>query len=233
MQEIWLQCEDTRFQIPINPPELSVSMDMGATTQKIQNWGEMSVIGRRGCRYISWESFWPAKEYAFAMCKPDFTPQEFRSFINGNKAKPFKLTITKTSLKGTEFIVQSFTYDNYDADGDMKYSISFMEYRVPDYEEKPKKTAAGTTEPTKQQKTQEKKRETTKAVPKTYTVKTGDNLYNLAKRFYGSGSQYIKLYNANKSVIEKAAKKNGYVSSSHNGIAGWWIFTGTKLVVPQ
>lgn len=231
MQEIWIQCEDTRIQFPINPSEVSVSMDMGATTQKIQNWGEMSIIGKRGCRYISWNSFWPAQEYAFAMCKPAFTPQEFRSFINGNKAKLFKLTVTHTSLKGTTFIVQSFTYDNFDADGDMKYSLAFMEYRAPAYEEASQKTTEGTFEPIKQ-KQKETNRETTKAKPKTYAVKTGDNLWNLAYKFYGSGSKQSKLYNTNKSVIEKAAKRNGYASSSHNGVAGWWIFPGTELVIP-
>lgn len=35
----------------------------------------------------------------------------------------------------------------------------------------------------------------------TYTVKKGDNLWTLAKKFYGSGAQYTKIYEANRSVI--------------------------------
>ena len=37
--------------------------------------------------------------------------------------------------------------------------------------------------------------------PKTYTVKSGDCLWNIAKQFYGSGSDYTKIYNANKGTI--------------------------------
>ena len=38
---------------------------------------------------------------------------------------------------------------------------------------------------------------------KTYTVKKGDCLWNIAKKFYGKGSDYTKIYNANKGTIGK------------------------------
>lgn len=38
--------------------------------------------------------------------------------------------------------------------------------------------------------------------PKTYTVKRGDTLWGIAKRFYGSGVKYTTIYNANKSKIK-------------------------------
>lgn len=37
----------------------------------------------------------------------------------------------------------------------------------------------------------------------TYTVKKGDNLWTIAKRMYGSGAHYTKIYEANKDVIGK------------------------------
>ena len=37
----------------------------------------------------------------------------------------------------------------------------------------------------------------------TYTVKKGDCLWNIAKAMYGKGSDYTKIYNANKGVIGK------------------------------
>lgn len=36
-----------------------------------------------------------------------------------------------------------------------------------------------------------------------YTVKKGDNLWTLAKKMYGSGADYTKIYEANKDVIGK------------------------------
>ena len=35
----------------------------------------------------------------------------------------------------------------------------------------------------------------------TYTVVKGDCLWNIAKKFYGSGSKYTIIYNANQGVI--------------------------------
>ena len=35
-----------------------------------------------------------------------------------------------------------------------------------------------------------------------YTVRSGDCLWNIAKKFYGNGSQYTKIYNANKDKIK-------------------------------
>lgn len=37
--------------------------------------------------------------------------------------------------------------------------------------------------------------------PQTYTVVSGDCLWNIAKKFYGNGSQYTKIYDANRGVI--------------------------------
>lgn len=36
----------------------------------------------------------------------------------------------------------------------------------------------------------------------TYTVEKWDCLWSIAKKFYGNGSKYTAIYNANKSVIE-------------------------------
>ena len=35
-----------------------------------------------------------------------------------------------------------------------------------------------------------------------YTVKRGDNLWNIAKKYYGKGSLWTKIYNANKGKIK-------------------------------
>lgn len=48
----------------------------------------------------------------------------------------------------------------------------------------------------------EKERDTSTApTAKTYTVKAGDTLWALAAKYYGSGAQYTKIYNANTDKI--------------------------------
>lgn len=71
-------------------------------------------------------------------------------------------------------------------------------------------------------------RPTTSSSGKSYTVKSGDTLWGIAKKFYGSGSSWKKIYNKNKSKIESAAKKHGKKSSSN----GHWIYPGTRLTIP-
>ncbi len=66
----------------------------------------------------------------------------------------------------------------------------------------------------------------------TYTVVRGDNLWSIAKRFYGSGARYMEIYNANKDVIEAEAKARGKASSYKGPMAGWWLWAGERLVIP-
>lgn len=51
---------------------------------------------------------------------------------------------------------------------------------------------------------------------RTYTVKKGDCLWNIAKKYYGSGSAYTKIYDAN-------TKK---IADPH------WIYPGQVFVIP-
>ena len=73
-------------------------------------------------------------------------------------------------------------------------------------------------------------RDTTgKKTTTSYTVKRGDTLWNIAKKYLGSGAKWKTIYDANKATIEAAASKMGRASSSN----GHWINPGTVLVIPS
>lgn len=66
-----------------------------------------------------------------------------------------------------------------------------------------------------------------------YTVAPGDCLWNIAKRFLGSGAKYMELYNANAEVIESTAKQHGKPSASNGSTKGWYIWPGEVLAIPD
>ncbi len=102
--------------------------------------------------------------------------------------------------------------------GDIHYSVSFFEYN--DLKIKKDKKSKG-----KKKNNNDDRR---KKNGSTYTVIKGDTLWRISLKYYGSGSKYTKIYNANKEKIEKTAKKYHYKNSDH----GHWIFPGTKLTIP-
>lgn len=61
-----------------------------------------------------------------------------------------------------------------------------------------------------------------------YTVKQGDSLWMLAKKFLDDPMRYSEIYNRNKEIIEQTAKSRGK-DSSYNG---HWIFAGTLITIP-
>lgn len=60
-----------------------------------------------------------------------------------------------------------------------------------------------------------------------YTVKKGDTLWDLSKKYLGKATLYTKIYNLNKTVIESTAQKRRRKSSEN----GHWIYPGTVLKI--
>ena len=119
--------------------------------------------------------------------------------------------------------IKSFEWEQSGGMGDYEYSIVFVAYRplkVTVMKESNKDTS---------KKKDTVSREDKKKKKKQYTVVQGDNLWSIARKFYGgNGSDWEKIYNANKNMIESTARKYGYSSSNH----GWWIFPGCVLTIP-
>ena len=61
-----------------------------------------------------------------------------------------------------------------------------------------------------------KKKTTTTTTKRYHTVKKGDTLWAIAKKYYGNGAQFMKIFNANKGTIKNANL----------------IYVGQKIVIP-
>lgn len=93
-------------------------------------------------------------------------------------------------------IVSFGTTQSAENAGGYDFSMEIKEIRIA---KSAYKASAKTSTTTKQV---TKKATSTTSQKRYYTVKSGDCLWNIAKKYYGDGSKYIKIYNANKKIIK-------------------------------
>lgn len=217
--QIWfdIPSAETRVWLPVNPETINISSPFGSNSVEVARLGEVTFPGNRGLKEISFDSHFPkhnTETFHEYFAPPD--PDEFiRIFENWRDSKkPARLTITGTRIN-TEVIVEDFDYEieRAGSGGAAYYSLSLREYRHIEVREqklaKPKK-----------KKNKKKRPPSPKPKPpKTYTVKKGDSLWAIAKRQYGKGAQWTKIYNNSKN--KKTIGKNPNL-----------IRPGQKLVIP-
>ena len=130
--EYWLKCGKDSIQLPIRPGAFEVSQENTHQTVNVQTLGNVSILGKRGLKAFSLKSFFPARDYPFADYPKDRNPWDYVKKISSWQEKKVRFIITKTKIN-TMVTIQSFSYSEEDGTGDIKYSLSLMEYRAPKY----------------------------------------------------------------------------------------------------
>lgn len=226
--EMYIKCGKTKLQIPVLPEEIKISYNSGNSSVSVVEFGEIVIKqGRKAAQY-SFSSIFPIYPFRGSTNKvssPKTYISKIQKFIDDKSVVKFVLARANNKFVGlsVNVVIDKFDYsEKGDDPGTIEYSITFKEYRsVTVNQIKTNKKKAT--------KTNNKKRTSTKPKSKTYKVKSGDCLYNIAKKELGNSSRWKEIYNLNKTVIEKTAKKHGYKSSS----TGHWIFPGTILELPK
>lgn len=186
--------------LPVNPPEPVISGGgVSFTDVVVIKGGERTVIGDEMLRTVSFSSFFP-RDYDASYCTTENIPKPWEAVKQLNRwirsGKPMKLLITETDIN-MYATMRKFVYREKGGEpGDVYYDIEFKEFKFIKIREVSNKTL-------KVQ--QQSGRPDTKAASKTYTVSKGDCLWNIAKKFYGSGTQYTKIFEANNPPLKNAA----------------------------
>lgn len=205
-------------QLPIPPPKLEIKVTNKNKTVDLINTGEVNILKKEGLSEISFEAEFTHNKLPFY--RGTFRDVQF--FLS-------KLELLKTDCKPFQFIVSremggkvlfntnmKVSLEEYniveDADNgsDVKVAIKLKQYR--DYSTKklvpatPEKTNYGRT-PTPVMKPKEFRPDSSnKPNGKTYTVKAGDSLWSICQKQFGNGSLYKKVYELNKTMMDKANK---------------------------
>jgi len=224
------------LELPYAPSELKVTIGSNNQTVNLINGNEINILKNPKLTEIEFDVELPrGRQYAFAnklISSKTYTDYFEKLMVDRT---PTKLVITRpnptlkgaTGIGGTvkdfESTVLTVSLEGYtlkeDAENayDVTVSLKFKEY-----------LSFGTVKKVVVNKTPVQTVTKPATTTKNYTVKKGDNLWNISRKFYGTGSKWETIYNANKTVIENTAKKQGKRSSSK----GWWIYPGTELRIP-
>ncbi len=193
--------------LPVSPEKLTTKIKNTNKTMSLINQSEVNFLRDAGLSEIDFEVLLPAVQYSFANYADGFkAPSYYLSQFEALKTEknPFQFIVLRRMPDGkvlydTNLTVslESYTIKENSGDGfDQTVSITLKQFRP---------FGTKTVKVVENKATVQETRETTKSpAPKqetTYTVKSGDSLWNIAKKLYGNGSDYTKIYDANKDKI--------------------------------
>ena len=216
--------------LPVAPSKIKTSIKNKNKSIELINEGEVNLLKANGLTEISFTIMLPNQKYPFARYVGGFkNALYYLNILADYKAnkKPFQLIISRTLPNGsvnfyTSMKVSLEDYDIEDdvADGfDNRVTINLKQY---------KEYGTKTTDISAYVRTTQQPRSVVNNSGKTYTIQSGDTLWNIAKKKLGNGSRYNEIYKLNKLVIEGAAKARGKASSRQ----GHWIFPNTVIKLP-
>lgn len=192
-----------KLTLPVNPPELTIQGGGSEETSiDVIKGGERTVIGDKKLTTVSFSSFFP-KHYDASFCESSKIPDPWEAVKLIEKwresGKPVKLLITGTNINMYASIPKFEYQEKGGEPGDVYFSIEFKEFKfitireiVQDNSKALKKTKQESQRPNPQP----------QSSVRYHTVGPGDCLWNLARKYYGSGAQYPKIYEANRPPIQ-------------------------------
>lgn len=197
--------------LPIAPPKLTVKINNANETVTLINEGEINILKKAELTDIEFECRIPQEKYPFAVYKSGFKGADhfldyFESLKTGRK--PFQFIVCRKRPAGKKLFDTNIkvSMEDYKITEDAKNGFDILvKIKLKQWRDYGTKTVNITFNMEKPKASVEPQRETVSspapAAAQTYTVVKGDCLWNIAKRFYGNGSKYSVIYNANRSVI--------------------------------
>lgn len=198
--QMWItyNAEAEKLRIPVLPEKVTVSIGSNNSSVNLVGLGEVVIKQARPAFQFTFDSFFPASTFpgvSTGLSSPLQCVNKLKKWHEGDK--PVHLILTDVGID-VFCTIENFTYYEQGGDvGTIYYSLTLKEYREVTLKKvkiEDKKATVPQTET----------RVDNTVTPQTYTVKSGDCLWNIAKKYYGDGSKYTLIYNANKDKIKNA-----------------------------
>lgn len=193
--------------MPETPAKLTVKIKGRNATLTLLNEGEINFLRTPGLTEITLPLTFPmlsgarSPEYYLGILEKLKTSKATTQFIM-TRTSPSGQLLFDTNIKVS---VEDYTVNENATNGlDLSVDVELKQYR--DYSTKTVKVETeatrNTAAVTKTATVTAERPATTAPKVNTYTVKSGDTLWGIAKKYYGNGAKYTKIYEANKGVIK-------------------------------
>ena len=213
--EIYLGTDNDKIRFPIVPSSIGVNRSNNIDTQAVIKLGEVPIFNGTSLKTIEFTSFFPNQEYNFCDYTGFMKPYEFSEKIQKwmYEGKPLRVIVTD-SPTNMQCLIQQFDTVEQDGTRDLYFTLNLLEYRPIEVSNlnnsSSNSSSDNLTRPSE---------EITNNTQKTHKVVKGDCLWDIAQKYYGKGSLYPKIKEANKSKYPSLAKNN-------------IIYSGMELIVP-
>jgi|GEM_PF-5714648 len=214
---------------PVPPESFPNQLAGRGTTIDILGAGERTVFEDEKMSTLSFKSFFPAIHDSTYVNSPEgsyLSPQEAIKKLSNwaNSEIPLRFYSKEGNVNKTVVITNlEWEEQRFGHIDDVWFTVEFVRYVPPTYRRvQLKPVASGSTTASKTTTTPPK---TGVKLPTTHTVKSGESLSIIAKKYY-TKADYIKVYNANKKLIDSA----NYKAKSKNK---YTIYPGQKLTIPK
>jgi Uncharacterized protein containing LysM domain len=195
--------------LPVPPSKLSIEINNKNKTVDLINEGEVNILKTAGLSAIKINVTIPQVQYPFARYSSGFLPaSSFLKKFEELKAnlKPFQFIVTRKMPNGkilfdTNMTVSLEKYtilEDAKDQNDVVVELNFKQYRS--YGVKGVTESNGKIMQSGNARTTENSPQP--GSPQTYRVVSGDTLWAIAKRFYGNGAKYSKIFDANRNIIK-------------------------------
>lgn len=207
--EIYLGTDNDKIRFPVVPSSIGVNRSNNIDTESVIKLGEVPIFNGTSLKTIEFTSFFPNQEYNFCDYTGFMKPYEFSEKIQKwmYEGKPLRVIVTD-SPTNMQCLIQQFDTVEQDGTRDLYFTLNLLEYRPI---EVPNLSGSNTSSNSNNTQNTSRPSETntnSNNQQKTHKVVRGDTLYDIAKKYYGKGSLYPKIKEANKTKYPSLAKNN-------------------------
>lgn len=197
--------------MPITPSKVKVKINNQNETLTLISGEKINILKAAGLTDVSFDLLLPQVPYPFTNGGAQPADYYLSLFERLKTAKePFQWILNREKPNGSRLFYTNLTVgmedyqitDDAEEGFDITVTVSLKQYRH--YGTKTVTIQPASTPATKPTATVEPPKRETSQAPKqsTYTVKSGDCLWNIAKKYLGDGSRYNEIYNLNKDKIK-------------------------------